>query len=127
MIALLAWPPIGLAAAGLYGQATGCARYAATCTDTSGVVPWAIQVPVIIMFLLLPAAARIGALGSLAILIAAVPAGLTLAVAGGNHALGTASSLLLWVCLIAYAVGILGALTGRIPIPRWFESSGSAH
>jgi DnaJ domain len=123
MVALLAWPPIGLAAAGLFGEVSGCTRYAATCADTSGLVPWAIQIPVLLVFLLLPAVARLAAVGSVAVLIAAVPAGLTFAVAGGNHAAGTASALLLSICVIAYAVGILGPLTGRIPIPRWFDSS----
>ena len=124
LVALLAWPPIGLALAGLFGELSGCTRYAATCADSGGLAPWAIQVPVLLAFLLMPAAARIGAVGSIALVIVAIPAGLTLAVAGGNRVPGTASALLLVICAIAYVVGVAGALSGRIPVPTWLDASG---
>jgi len=123
-MALVAWPPLGLAAGGLVGQVTGCATYAATCPAGGGKLEWLVQVPILALFLLLPVIARPAAIGTLVLLVAAIPAGFVLAIVGGNRdTTGVAGALLLAISLMAYAVGIVGAVTDRIEFPpRLFDS-----
>ncbi|MEO8208687.1 MAG: DnaJ domain-containing protein [Chloroflexota bacterium] len=73
ILALLAWPPIGIAVASLIGQATGCAAFSATCTTTASLYPWLAQAAVILALLLLPGAARLLVGGTVAVFVLAFP------------------------------------------------------
>jgi hypothetical protein len=73
------------------------------------------------LLLLLPIAARPAAVASVAVGIASLGAAAVLSVMGGSRAPGAASSLLLGVLVMAYAVGLIGALSGRLPLPTWLR------
>ncbi|HVA88140.1 MAG TPA: hypothetical protein VNF73_17690 [Candidatus Saccharimonadales bacterium] len=124
-MALIAWPPLGVVAGGLVGHLTGCVSYAATCPAGGDMLEWLVQLPVLVALLLLPAIARPAAIGSILLALASVPAGMVLAVAGGSRdPSGVAAGLLLAIIVMAYAVGIVGAVTDRIQFPPRFFGSG---
>ena len=72
-LALVAWPPIGLAAAAAIGEVTGCTAYSAACGGSDPLLPWLAQAAILGLLLLLPPIARILAGGAIAVLIALVP------------------------------------------------------
>jgi hypothetical protein len=123
LLVLIAWPPLGLAAGYLVGEATGCARYAATCSEPASQLGWLVQPAIVALLLLLPIVARPAAVASVAVGIASLGAAAVLSVMGGSRAPGAASSLLLGVLVMAYAVGLIGALSGRLPLPAWLRRS----
>jgi hypothetical protein len=96
-IALVAWPPIGLAAAAAIGEATGCASYAAACSGTDSLLPWLAQAGILGVLLLFPPLARLLAGGTIAIVLAILPVtGFLLAVgASGTPQAGSALLVLL--------------------------------
>jgi hypothetical protein len=83
-LALVAWPPLGLAAAAAIGDLTGCSSFAATCGGTDALLPWLAQAGILGLLLLLPALARLLAAGSIAVVLALVPATAFLVVIGGS-------------------------------------------
>ena len=48
-LALVGWPPIGVAIATIAGEVTGCGRFAATCVEVFGVGTWLAQVAVFLI------------------------------------------------------------------------------
>jgi len=108
-IALVAWPPIGLAAAALIGDVTGCSVYSAECGGTEPMLPWLAQAAILGLLLLLPPVARILAGGAIGVLVALVPLTAFLVAVGGTGApqAGFALAFLLglaWLLGIAWAV-----------------------
>ena len=118
-VALVAWPPIGLAAAALIGDVTGCAVYSAQCGGTEPLLPWLAQAAILGLLLLLPPIARLLAGGAIGVLVALVPLTALLVAVGGAGApqAGFALSFLLgiaWLAGIAWAL----AQTRRRGLPR---------
>jgi hypothetical protein len=72
-LALVAWPPIGLAAAAAIGEATGCTVYSAACGGSEPLLPWLAQAAILGLLLLLSPIARLLAGGAIAVLLALVP------------------------------------------------------
>ena len=72
-LALVAWPPIGLAAAAAIGEATGCTVYSAACGGSEPLLPWLAQAAILGLLLLLPSIARVLTGGAIAVLFALVP------------------------------------------------------
>ena len=107
-LALLAWAPIGLAAAAIIGAVTGCASYSATCDGAEPILPWLAQAAILGLLLLVPELTKVLAGGALAVLVALVPIGVVLAVIGGTKAPqdGLAVAVLLG---IPWIVGIVWA------------------
>jgi hypothetical protein len=108
-IALLAWPPIGLAAAAAIGDATGCAAYSAACAGTEPLLPWLAQAVILGLLLLLSPVARVLAGGTLGILVALVPLTFFLIAVGGSGAAQAGFALafflaLAWLAGVAWAV-----------------------
>ena len=68
-LALVAWPPIGLAAAAAIGEVTGCSAYSADCAGTEPLLPWLAQAGILGLLLLLPPFARLLAGGTVAVLL----------------------------------------------------------
>jgi hypothetical protein len=107
-LALVAWPPLGVAAAIATGDATGCASAAASCTGVAPLLPWLGQVVILALLMLLPPLARFLAFGTVAVLLALVPATAVLLAlgAGSTPQAGFALGLLLalaWLAGVAYA------------------------
>lgn len=112
LTALIAWPPIGLAAALTFGELTGCARFAAECADATTPWPWLLQLLTIATFLTLPSVARIAVSGTYATLIAVTPLTLFL-LTGGGGAPDFAGLLLFAGLAVAWTIGIAVALARR--------------
>jgi hypothetical protein len=114
--ALLAWAPIGLAAAAVIGATTGCTVYRADCTGLAPLLPWLAQAIVLGLLLLLPSLARLLSIGTLAVLLALVPGALFILAFGGSGQAEAPAALevilaIVWVAGIA--VGVAGAGRSR--------------
>jgi hypothetical protein len=119
-IALIAWPPIGLAAAGVIGDLTGCAAYSASCDGTEPLLPWLAQAVILGLLLLIPPLARVFAGGAIGILAALVPLTFFLIAVGGSGA-AQAGFALTFFLAIAWVAGVAWALAearrrGRAPV-----------
>jgi hypothetical protein len=84
--ALIAWPPLGLAAAVAIGEVTGCAAYAASCGPAEPMLPWLAQAVILGFMLLLPPVTRLLVGGSIGVLVALVPVTAFLVAVGGAGA-----------------------------------------
>jgi curved DNA-binding protein CbpA len=107
-LALVAWPPIGLAAAAAIGDITGCTTYSTECAGSDTLLPWLAQAAILGLLLLLPPLARLLVGGTIAVLLALIPvtAFLLVAGAGGAPQSGFALAALLaiaWLGGIAWA------------------------
>ncbi len=85
ILALVAWPPLGIAAASLIGEATGCAAFSAACTSVSTLYPWLAQIVIMAGLLLLPALARILVGGTIAVAALAFPVAAALSASGAGY------------------------------------------
>jgi hypothetical protein len=104
-LVLLAWAPIGIAAAGLIGQVTGCGSYSAACDGTDPYLPWVAQAIILGLLLIVPVLARLFAAGTLGLLVGLVPAtGLVIALGGARSA--AAPPVLGVVLVIAWVLGV---------------------
>lgn len=118
-LALVAWPPIGLALAALIGDATGCSSFGAQCDGAEPMLPWLAQAVVLGVLLLLPPVTRILAFGTVAVLVGLVPITVFLLAVGASGApqAGTALAVLL---AAIWAVGVALALAMRARrLPAW--------
>ena len=115
--ALIAWPPLGIAAAALIGEATGCAAFEATCAAPADLYPWAAQGVIILALLALPAIARILAGGTIAVLVLAFPVAAVLSASGASYDRTYGPAALLAVLAIAWGLGV-GAVLLRRAVTR---------
>lgn len=104
-LALVAWPPIGLAAAAVIGDVTGCSLYAAECTGSEPLLPWLAQAAILGLLLLLPPVTRLLAAGAVAVLLALVPITAFLVAVGGTGASQAAATLAVLLG-VAWLLGI---------------------
>lgn len=105
-LALVAWPPIGLAAGAAIGEVTGCASYAAECGGSEPLLPWLAQAAILGLLLLLPPIARLLAGGAIGVLIALVPITAVLLSIGASTAAPQAGFVLTFLLGIAWLVGV---------------------
>jgi curved DNA-binding protein CbpA len=117
-LALVGWPPIGLALASAAGEVTGCSRFAAGCVDVFGVGTWLVQLAIIALLLAIPALAAIASTGTLVALAAAVPAAVILSATGGSRQPEASAVVLAAVLTIAYLVGIGIGTARRLGVRR---------
>jgi len=119
-LALVGWPPIGVAIATIAGEVTGCGRFAATCVEVFGIGTWLAQVAVFLILLALPSLAALSAVGTLAALAASIPTAVILSASGGSREPAASASILGGVLAVAYLLGFAFALArrrqkGRVP------------
>ncbi|HEY6057882.1 MAG TPA: DnaJ domain-containing protein [Candidatus Limnocylindrales bacterium] len=120
LLALLAWPPLGFGAAGVIGEVTGCGRFAASCPAPAQSFGWIVPLLVLGLLVIAPAAARPGAVATIVVLLAGIPAAAVLAITGGAKGPpGAAQAVLLGLLALAYGAGIAIGLLGanRLPEP----------
>lgn len=113
--ALLAWAPIGLAAASVIGTSTGCAVYRADCSGIAPLLPWLAQAIILGLLMLLPRLARILSVGTLTVVLALVPGALFILAFGGSgqpEAPAVLEAILALVWLVGIGLGLVG--TGRL-------------
>jgi len=73
ILALVGWPPLGVLAATLIGEATGCASFSVACRPGNELLPIAAGLALFGLLLAIPALARLSAAGTVAIALTAVP------------------------------------------------------
>jgi len=104
-LVLLAWAPLGIAAAGLIGDITGCATYSTACDGTDPFLPWVAQAIILGVLLVIAPLTRILAVGAIATVLGLVPAtGLVIAMGGARSSL--AASVLAGALALAWLVGV---------------------
>jgi hypothetical protein len=108
--ALLAWAPLGLAAAAIIGQVTGCTAYSASCDAAEPLLPWLAQAAILGILLLVPALSRILAVGTFALLLVLLPlAGFFVAFGGAGQSEGAVTLVVL--LSLAWLAGVGAAVT----------------
>ena len=113
ILAFIAWPPIGIAAAALIGEMTGCATFSASCTGGATAYPWLAQLLILGILLAIPAAARLLVGGSLAVLIMAFPIAATLSASGANYDRTYGPASLIGLLAVAWIGGVILAFVRR--------------
>ncbi len=111
--AAVAWPPLGIAAAAVIGEATGCAAFEATCTAPEDVYPWIAQAAILVGLLALPGVARVLAGGTIAVAILAFPVVAILAAGGANYDRTYGPAALITVLAVVWVLGVGAAITRR--------------
>jgi hypothetical protein len=117
-LALVGWPPIGIAISTIVGEVTGCGRFAASCVDVFGTGTWVAQLAVFLVLLALPSVAALSAVGTLAALAAAIPTAVVLSASGGAREPAASAAVLGAVLAVAYLAGVAFALVRRWRMPR---------
>ncbi len=118
ILALAAWPPLGIAAASLIGEATGCAAFSASCTSLATLYPWIAQIAILAGLLLLPALARILAGGTIAVVALAFPVAAALSASGAGYDRVHGPPSLIGILAIVWLGGVvLMALRLRRSVP----------
>ncbi|MEO8469188.1 MAG: DnaJ domain-containing protein [Chloroflexota bacterium] len=106
LFALLAWPPLGIAAAALIGESTGCAAFSASCTREGAILPWLAQVAILLVLLAVPPVARVLIGGTAAVLLVAFPAAATLSAGGARYDKAYGPASLLAILAVAWIIGV---------------------
>jgi hypothetical protein len=116
-LVLLAWAPVGIAAAGVIGQVTGCGSYSASCDGTDPYLPWVAQAIILGLLLLIPLLARVFATGTLGLLVGLIPAtGLVIALGGARS--NAAPPVLGAVLAISWLIGLGWGIRRLVLQPR---------
>ena len=115
--ALIAWPPLGIAAAAVIGEATGCASFEATCTAPADLYPWLAQAAILLALLALPGIARAFAGGTVAVVLLAFPVAAALSASGAGYDRTYGPAALIAVLAIVWALGV-GAVLLRRAVTR---------
>jgi hypothetical protein len=105
-VALLGWPPLGLAAANAIGESTGCGRFAASCGELSAPGTWLVQVAIVVLLLALPRLAAWSVHGSIAALVVGLPSAIVLSAGGGARQPDASTSVLAVVIALAWITGV---------------------
>jgi hypothetical protein len=115
--ALIAWPPLGVFAAALIGEATGCAAFEASCTPPADLYPWFVQAAIILALLVAPGVARVLAGGTAAVAIFAFPVAAVLSAGGATYDRTRGPAALIVVLAVVWAAGV-GAVVLRRRVTR---------
>ncbi|MBA3875381.1 MAG: hypothetical protein C0498_00350 [Anaerolinea sp.] len=116
--AVVAWPPLGIAAAAVIGEATGCAAFEATCAPPADLYPWFAQSAIVLALFAVPGVARVFAGGTLAVAILAFPVAAVLSAGGASYDRTYGPAALIVILAIVWAVGVGAALMRRV-VTRW--------
>jgi hypothetical protein len=111
--AAVAWPPLGIAAAALIGEATGCAAFEASCTAPAHLYPWFAQAAILLGLLAAPGVSRLLAGGTAAVVILAFPVAAALSAGGATYDRARGPAALIAVLAVAWAVGVAAMVLRR--------------
>jgi hypothetical protein len=118
VVALLGWLVLGLAAANVIGELSGCARFAASCPEPVGLVTILVQPLIVGLLFVMPRLAEAAALGTIAVLVAGIPAAVLLSAMGAASApAGQAGAGLGLLLALSYLVAFVGGVSGRLRVP----------
>jgi hypothetical protein len=112
--AVVGWLPIAFGLGWLFGEITGCGRFAATCDGAAEPMLLALQVGVLGVLLAVPALASAATMAALALLGAATVAALILSATGAAADGESRRATLGAVLLVAWLVGLAVAVMRRL-------------
>jgi hypothetical protein len=118
MLAAIGWPPLGVIAATLISNLTGCASFSAACEPPDDLLPLAAGAALYALLVAAPALARLSAAGTIATLLTAVPVAAFAVrsdLPSGEQVRD--AGLALVILLLAWLLGMIGVLVvsrGRI-------------
>jgi hypothetical protein len=117
LLAAIGWPPLGVIAASVISQLTGCASFSVACEPPDELLPLAAGAALYALLVAVPMLARLSAAGTIAILITAVP--IAAFVVRPDVPEGTVpdTALALGILALAWLVGMIAVLIasrGRI-------------
>lgn len=104
-LVLLAWPPLGIAAASVIGELTGCLAFSTSCDGTDPLLPWLAQAIILGVLLLAPLLARVLVAGTVAALVALIPGTALLTALGGGGSAEGPAILGGWL-VVAWLIGV---------------------
>lgn len=113
LLALAAWPPLGITAASVIGQSTGCAVFSASCTSGSALLPWLAQVVILLALVLVPSLARLLIGGTVAVAIVAFPVAAALSAGGADYDRVYGPASFIAALGLAWVVGV-GLMVARV-------------
>jgi DnaJ domain len=105
LLAVIGWPPVGLAVGSLLTTVTGCGGFAAACPAPVPAISMATQPLIVASLILVPPAAALAAFGSIAALAVAVPLAAVLSV-GTEPGSRAGAAALGVIVLVAYLVAL---------------------
>jgi len=111
--ALIAWPPLGIAAAAVIGESTGCAAFEATCTAPADLYPWFAQAAILLVLVSLPGIARVLAGGTVAVVVLAFPVAAALSASGATYDRTYGPAALIAVLGVVWVGGVAAVLLRR--------------
>jgi hypothetical protein len=109
ILALLAWPPIGFAAASLLDAITGCAVFSPGCTQTASMLSVAAQPLIVAALVLLPVLAAAAAFATVATLLVTLPMAAALSALLGPD-VGMGRGVLVVTAIGTYLAAFVAAL-----------------
>ena len=112
--AFVGWLPIAFGVGWLFGEVTGCGRFAATCDASAGPLILVVQGATLVVLVFLPVAASLAASAALWLLAAAVAVTLVLSATGTAADEGSRRATLGFLLLVAWIAGLVIAITQRI-------------
>jgi hypothetical protein len=117
LLAAIGWPPLGVIAATIISQATGCASFSVACQPPDDLLPLVAGAVLFAVLVAIPVLARLSAAGTIAILLTAIPVA-AFVVRPDAPSDGSANAVLaLAILTFAWLAGMLGVLIvsrGRI-------------
>ena len=112
--AFVGWLPIALGLGWLFGELTGCGRFAATCDSSVEPLILVVQGGALVGLLLLPVVASLAASAALGLLAASVAATLVLSATGGAADEASRRATLGVLLVVAWVAGLFIAIGQRI-------------
>ncbi|HET7703434.1 MAG TPA: DnaJ domain-containing protein [Candidatus Limnocylindrales bacterium] len=117
-MALLGWPPLGLFAASVIDQSTGCGRYAASCSEVWSPGTWILNAAILLLLLAVSRVAAWSAHGTIAAVVVGVPTAVALSAGGGSNVPEASAPVLLGTLAVAYLAGVAFAIVAGRPGTR---------
>jgi hypothetical protein len=115
--AFFGWLPIAFGLGWLFGELTGCGRFAATCDASADPLILGIQGAVLTALVFLPGVASVAAGATLGLLVAAVAAAVVLSATGTAADEGSRRATLGVLLLVAWLAGLIIAIAQRVRSP----------
>jgi hypothetical protein len=112
--AFVGWLPIALGLGWLFGELTGCGRFAATCDGSVAPLVLGIQGGALVGLLLLPIVASLAASAALGLLAASAAASLILSATGGATDVASSRAALGVLLVVAWLAGLSIGVGRRI-------------
>ncbi|MCI0347343.1 MAG: J domain-containing protein [Chloroflexi bacterium] len=117
LLAAVGWPPLGVLAASIISQVTGCASFSVACEPPDDLLPLAAGAALYALLAAVPMLARLSAAGTIAIVLTAIPVAAFVVRTDAPSGAVPDTPLALAILALAWLVGMVAVLVasrGRI-------------